>query len=87
MNTNEFVKVLRACGSGDSACKKCPFYIEEDSSECRFNAIYEAADHIETLQEKIPKQKNMKQEVTWPRAVKLDDREMRLLEYLRKGGR
>ena len=29
----------------------------------------------------------MKQEVTWPRAVKLDDREMRLLEYLRKGGR
>lgn len=25
----------------------------------------------------------MKQEVTWPRAVKFDDREMRLLEYLR----
>jgi hypothetical protein len=53
MKANEIVKVLRACGKGNSACEKCPFYIGEDSSECRFNAIYESADFIESLQAQL----------------------------------
>lgn len=53
MNANEIVNVLRACGNGNSVCEKCPFYIREDSNECRFNAIYESADIIEAQQQEI----------------------------------
>ena len=53
MNANEIVNVLRACGNGNSVCEKCPFYIREDSNECRFNAIYESADIIQAQQQEI----------------------------------
>lgn len=57
MNANEIVNVLRACGNGNSVCEKCPFYIREDSNECRFNAIYESADIIEAQQQEIDRLK------------------------------
>lgn len=59
MNANEIVNVLRACGNGNSVCEKCPFYIREDSNECRFNAIYESADTIEAQQQEIDRLTNL----------------------------
>lgn len=47
---SEIVRALRACGGGKSTCEKCPFYDAKDADECRFTAIREAADLVESLQ-------------------------------------
>jgi len=48
-NDHELVKALRACGGGKSTCEECLFYDVRDASECRFVAIREAANLIESL--------------------------------------